>query len=522
MVRRVLDTAILPDSPIYVYGDSAKVDVVLHSDTTCTEFEVVFEATAIFSRGEKRVYYESKTLKGGAELSAQFIFEIPTMDSPEAILRLSARARGCGEESFEKVELPVYGAVKNLVNLVIVWHNHQPPNYLPNKMYFADYPFKWVWYNLFEPYAIGGPYYVHAKVYEMFPKVKTTVHLSPSLLIQWREAIEKGYVLESGEKVLPGDKRIDMVKEVLEMYKRLANQGTIEVLTSVYAHTILGYIIHRFDMEEVVRDELRLGIEITKEVMNIEPHGVWTPEMAWHNRLGTIYADLGIDYTVLCGKSHFPKAIGDKTTIYEPYEFVDENGKRIRILFRDQSISDLIGFRNNFVNRVEALKAALDTILNVVSRRGFVTIALDGENWMIFSKYPKNTYPFFTNFYRYVNVLQEKGFLKSMTGHEAVKTCGEGCRKVVYIPTNSWVNGFHKWDGELNEQKYMWFEIEKAYRRLRLYRYIVGDSQDIRAAYWALYHAIDSDYWWTEFWNPKAIKTWLVEVHRILDNIKFS
>jgi hypothetical protein len=137
---------------------------------------------------------------------------------------------------------------------------------------------------------------------------------------------------------------------------------------------------------------------------------------------------------------------------------------------------------------------------------------------MIFSRYPRNTYPFFEQFYKYVSVLQEKGFIKSTTGHEASKLCGDDCKKILYIPVNSWVNGFHKWDGELDEQRYMWTEVEKVYRRLKLYKQVLGNSdKNIREAYWAFYHAIDSDYWWTEFWNPRVIKMWLGEVSKALD-----
>jgi alpha-amylase/alpha-mannosidase (GH57 family) len=209
--------------------------------------------------------------------------------------------------------------------------------------------------------------------------------------------------------------------------------------------------------------------------------------------------------------------LGDKGDIYEPYQLIYD-GRSIKVLFRDQPISDLIGFRNNFATRIEALRAALDTVLEILSRRGIVTIALDGENWMIFSRYPHNTYPYFEQLYRYLDNLQSKGLLRSLTGYEAVKQCEDRCRKLFYLPTNTWVNGFHKWDGELLEQRYMWFEVEKAYRRLKNYSLILGkENKLVKDAYWALYHAIDSDYWWTEFWNPRVIKAWLDEVHKTLD-----
>jgi alpha-amylase/alpha-mannosidase (GH57 family) len=513
-----VEIAIVPDSAIYLQKDLAKVDVVVHKDVICADTVISLTAIAVIDVTEKSVFSESKTVKSDeSEVFTQFSFEVPSADADQYLLTLVAKAQGCGESDQEKLVLPVFSTAKNLVNLVIVWHNHQPPNYTPDGRFFADYPFKWVWYNLFEPYVSGGPYYVHALIYRKFPKVKTTVHLSPSLLAQWMMGMERGYVLESGDVVSATDRRIELVRHTLEEYKSLVSQGTIEVMSSVYAHTILGYILYKFDMVEVVRDELEMGLQITKNAIGLKPYGVWTPEMAWHNRLVEIYSDLGIEYTVLCGKSHFARALGNKNSIYEPYEAI-YNGKSLRILFRDQVLSDLIGFRNNFATRVEALKAALDTMLQIMSRRGFVTIALDGENWMIFSKYPKNTYPFFEQLYKYINVLQEKGFVKSMTGHEASELCKDGCKRIFYIPINSWVNGFHKWDGELDEQRYMWMEVEKAYHRLKLYKHVFGNSdKNIREAYWALYHAIDSDYWWTEFWNPRAIKMWLSEMHKALD-----
>uniref|UniRef100_A0A7J3Z925 Glycoside hydrolase family 57 N-terminal domain-containing protein n=1 Tax=Ignisphaera aggregans TaxID=334771 RepID=A0A7J3Z925_9CREN len=513
-----MDIAIVPDSAMYLQRDSAKVDVVVHKDTPCIETLVSLTGVVVTEAGEKVIFRESRNVKSEeAEISAQFLFEVPLANTAQYTLVLVAKAQGCGESDQEKVSLPVLSSAKNLVNLVIVWHNHQPPNYTPSGRFFADYPFKWVWYNLFEPYASGGPYYVHVLIYKRFPKVKTTVHLSPSLLAQWVMGIEKGYALESGEVVTATDRRIELVKQTLEEYKSLATQGIIEVMSSVYAHTILGYLLHKFDMVEVIRDELELGLQITRDVMGVEPYGVWTPEMAWHNKLIEIYSDLGVEYTVLCSKSHFTRALGNKNSAYEPYKAV-YNGKALRILFRDQVLSDMIGFRNNFVTSVEALKAALDTVLQIVSRRGLVTIALDGENWMIFSRYPRNTYPFFEQFYKYVSVLQEKGFIKSTTGHEASKLCGDDCKKILYIPVNSWVNGFHKWDGELDEQRYMWTEVEKVYHRLKLYKQVLGNSdKNIREAYWAFYHAIDSDYWWTEFWNPRIIKMWLGEVNKALD-----
>ncbi|MEM0326438.1 MAG: hypothetical protein QW733_05370, partial [Desulfurococcaceae archaeon] len=43
-----------------------------------------------------------------------------------------------------------------------------------------------------------------------------------------------------------------------------------------------------------------------------------------------------------------------------------------------------------------------------------------------------------------------------------------------------------------------------------------GRNEDSRKARWALWHALDSDYWWAEFWEPTLINTWLNKAEKHL------
>lgn len=515
-----MNLAILPNSMAYTYGDDVFIDVYVHDIHGCSDVGVELRARIVDKGGRSIDVYRERTAAqfiNSSTARAKFEFTLPHNTYGDSDMFITSKAVICNNIVEESLRVELFERTSRLVEVVIVWHHHQPPNYLPNGRYFSDYPFRWIWYNLFEPYATGGPYYVHAKIYSMFPSVKTSIHLSPSLLQQWKSAIENGYTTEDGSAVYSSDVRIEMVKETLNTLRNLASMNIIEILTSVYAHTILGYLLSRFDMESIVREELELGMRITHDIMGASAKGVWTPEMAWHNKLVEIYSSSGIEYTVLCGKSHFPRAIGDKGTIYEPYEITYDRS-RLKILFRDQEVSDTIGFNNNFPTESHAVKGAQAVILKLLEKRGITTIALDGENWMIFSKYPRNTYPFLYTMYRYLDVLQKKGFIRVSTLGEVIRNAAQP-RKLMYIPATSWLNGFYKWDGEIHEQRVLWYEVSKVYDIIQLYKTLSKDEANLKSALWSFYHVLDSDYWWAEFWNPRIIRAWLAETYANLARV---
>lgn len=517
-----MSLSVLPNSMAYTYGDDVSVEVYVYNVHSCSDAEVELKAK-IVSKSDRDVdlYRDRRAVKitNGSTARTIFEFSLPYRTYGDSEIFIASKATICNNVTEESLQVELFERASRLVETVIVWHHHQPPNYLPDGKYFSDYPFKWVWHSLFEPYTVGGPYYVHAKTYLMFPDVKTTVHLSPSLLYQWKSVAENGYTSEDGLIIPSSDVKVEMVKETLRMFKDLASMNSIEILTSVYAHTILGYLLDKFDMEDIIQEELDLGVRLTYEIMGVSAKGAWTPEMAWHDKLVKIYDNSGIEYTVLCGKSHFSRAIGDRGTIYEPYEIVYEESV-LKILFRDQEVSDTIGFSNNFPTEPHAIKGAQTVISKLLKKRGIVTIALDGENWMIFSKYPRNTYPFLYTMYKYLDVLQKKGFMKISTMGEVIKSNTQ-FRKLLHIPVTSWLNGFYKWDGEIHEQQTLWHEVSRTYDIIRLYKIISKNEAHLRNALWSFYHALDSDYWWTEFWNPRIIKSWLTETYAALAKLAF-
>ncbi|MEM3258383.1 MAG: hypothetical protein QW768_04845, partial [Thermoproteota archaeon] len=277
--------------------------------------------------------------------------------------------------------------------LLIVWHEHQAPNVLPDGKYFGEWAFYHTFSSELSPTFDGGPYMYHAYELIKHKGIKVVEHLSPSLLFQWNSSLVSGYTLENGTYVPPNSSKLEKVRWTLNTFKLLAKEGRVEVPTSVFAHTITGFLLDKYNMSDVVNNELKIGKNITEKIINVVPTGAWTPEMAFSMKNINIYNSNNIYYTFLDSRYHFLEAKGNKSSIYEPYILRDENGKQIIVFFRDQEISDQIGFQNNFLSKEDADSFARDLVIEILEKAWLnnetyksyrvLTIALDGENWMI-------------------------------------------------------------------------------------------------------------------------------------------
>lgn len=406
--------------------------------------------------------------------------------------------------------------------LSFVWHHHQAPNYLPNKIFHSPWAFIYVYGEQLKPYG-RGPYHYHAEMLVKHKDYKATYNLSPSLLFQWHVAIEEGVTFLSGEKISKNDERAELIRDTLNKYKTSLKNGQIDVLSSIYAHTIAGYISSVFNAPEIISEELKYGIEITRKIMDdYQPIGVWTPEMSFSMDIIDTYYDAGMEYTILDDRCHFYPAEGEKNSKYEPYLLLNSSsGKHITVFFRDQELSDLIGFRNEFESELHAWRNAYETSL-IIARRilgerpKVLTLALDGENWMIFAKKPQFTAYFFDKLLIYLESMYDLGVLKMASLREVLENVPVR-RILTKIPSTTWLCTYRKWRGQIPEQESYWVKVKEAYLRIKSYEDAIRCRDEYSsAARWALWHALDSDYWWAEFWLPKVIESWLNESLRTI------
>jgi len=406
--------------------------------------------------------------------------------------------------------------------LAIVWHHHQAPNYLPDGTFHAPWAFIYVYGDSLKPYG-RGPYNYHALMLEKHRDYHATYNLSPSLVKQWDIAIKKGVILRTGEQLKPGDERVGLIEETLRKYVEAYKRGQIDVLTSIYAHTIGGFLIDVLGMDDIVSDEVRYGASVTREVLGVTPLGAWTPEMAFSMKMIDIYYDNNIEYTILDDKCHFEMSKGEKTSSYEPYIALNkDSGKHIVVYFRDHELSDILGFKNNFASEAHAWRNAYEASLliarKVMSIQGrILTIALDGENWMVFSSNPPLTAFFFDKLLLFLESLSDTGILRLVSLKEAFEEL-PSTRILTWIPTNTWLCTFRKWRGERSEHDNYWLRAMDAYMKIKAYESIIGGRDSYsEGARWALWHALDSDYWWAEFWSPKVIEAWLQDAVSNID-----
>ena len=499
MSNNRVEAYLVPETPISSPGDKLVVRIL--ADTLKSASVNIYWYRGLLAHVE---------LKPGVR---EHIIELYTPRIPgsyELVLR-------SGGDVLDRVRFRVVDTVNTTRRfLALVWHHHQAPNYLPNNVYHALWAFIHTYSDELAPYS-KGPYYYHAVVLDKHREYKCTYNLSPSLLAQWADLVERGIKHEGGF-IDSKSPQAEIVRETLKLYRESARRGQIDVLTSMYAHSIAGYLIEYLGAEDVVREEVEYGIEITRRVMGIEPRGVWTPEMAFHIKLIDIYSDLGLEYTVLDDKCHLEKSTGNRGGHLEPYTVKGERGS-LTVFFRDHEISDVLGFKNNFKSELHAEKSAYDVVARIIDRLlsgGVLVIALDGENWMIFSRKPPLTAYFYEKFVSLLEKCQKLGYLELATLRDLARKV-PAKRVLSNVPTTSWLCSFTKWHGEIREHSVYWERAKRLHRALREYEARRGKDEISRKARWALWHALDSDYWWAEFWNPRVIDAWFRVVEELLE-----
>jgi hypothetical protein len=498
-MRALLDV----DSPVHRVGDEVGVKVRLINDSQ-SSIKVNLTLDYLLDNRHMASWSGSAMALPGEATVVEESFKV---DEPGLwVIRLNGDAGG--SRFTESIKVRVI-ETQRPVKLALVYHMHQPPWYMSNGKYYADWAFRYVYAPVMRPFFNGGPYLFHAYLHEKYKDIKVNVHLSPSLLKQWVDAVERGFTLINGEVHPRGSDEVGLVAKALDMYRVQVGRGQLEALTSVYAHTILGYLTSRYEMIDVVDEELGAGMEVTRSVLGVDPVGAWTPEMAWSMDLLDIYEKHSIRYTVLCGGNHFPGVQGDKGSIYEAYSL----GGRLTIFFRDERLSDILSFQNNLPDERSALKLAAMLSRSIVETGGeLVVIALDGENFIAMSKTPAMVGFMLDKLYSYLTRMQELGIVETVR----LSQVNQPRRVITYVPTTSWLGGFTKWDGERREHADYWVRVLDTYRYMRGLEEALGGK--VTEARYAIWHALDSDFWWAEFWTPDLIEHWINEARGVLDS----
>ncbi len=291
-----------------------------------------------------------------------------------------------------------------------------------------------------------------------------------------RELIAKGrdYSLEDQEAVIRKQK--EFLAMVLPAYKAAAERGGIEISTSPYYHPILplicdtnmGAVAHtglplpekRFQHPEDAREQVVRGIALHEQVFGRRPQGMWPSEGSVSNETLAIAHAAGLkwiasDEGVLgrsLGTSFFRNGSGvleaqAAETLYQVFLW-EREGAAMHVLFRDHSLSDLIGFVYSGVPAGEAaedflrrVKQSAEPVLES-GKNAVVPIILDGEN--AWESYPQSGREFLRRLYD--GIANDPAF-EALTVSEAVdREPSPG--KLSSIFPSSWIDAnFDVWIG---------------------------------------------------------------------------
>ncbi|MGA6984772.1 MAG: glycoside hydrolase family 57 protein [Terriglobales bacterium] len=298
------------------------------------------------------------------------------------------------------------------------------------------------------------------------------------------ELIRKGrnYTLEDQRLVITRER--ELLGRVLPAHAEAALNGLIEISTSPFYHPILPLVCdtqmgavsspglalpqNRYRHPEDAGEQLRRGLDLHEKVFGVRPQGVWPSEGSVSEETLAIAHQLGVQWMAtdegVLGRSlginfsrdgnGYLNSDGARQ-LYTVYRYESANADtRMNLLFRDHTLSDLIGFvysgmppqdaANNLIHKIkESAKPVLASGQDAV-----VPIILDGEN--AWEYYPHSGREFLRRFY---DGLQKDAGMEAVTVTEAIARHKNVSPLKSLVP-GSWINAnFNVWIGAPEDNK---------------------------------------------------------------------
>ena len=311
----------------------------------------------------------------------------------------------------------------------------------------------------------------------------------PNLLekdVLLRSLVEKGGEYSSEETEALTARQLQVVGAVIPAYRRLQDQGQIEVITVPYYHPILPLLVDSqiaqrpspglpipdpvFRSPADAEAQIARGAALHRKLLGRPSLGMWPSEGAVSPEILPLAAAQDIRWMAtdeaILGRSMnmtFDRDDNDfvhrPDLLYKPYRISTPRGQII-FVFRDHNLSDRVGF---LYQRLGGEQAAEDMIVRLKKihhqlrynkQPALVSIILDGEN--AWENYEHNGDVFLHAFYRR---LQQDPDLRAVTVSEHLDAYPPE-DELANLASGSWIRGdYTTWIGDP--------EHTEAWRRLR-------------------------------------------------------
>ena len=268
----------------------------------------------------------------------------------------------------------------------------------------------------------------------------------------------------------------ELLGRVLPAHADAAKKGSIELSATPFYHPILPLVCDtnagavstpglplpqsRFRHPEDAREQLTRGLDLHEKVFGLRPKGIWPSEGSVSEEVLAIAHNVGVQWMATDegvlgrstgmffardGNGRLPAHLAE--SLYNIHRY--ENGSTaMHLVFRDHTISDLIGFVYSGMPPAEAARHLINNIKEAAKpvlakgRDAVVSIILDGEN--AWEYYPKSGREFLRRFY---DGLQREPGLEAVTVSEAIAR-HKDFGKMTSLTPGSWINAnFNVWIG---------------------------------------------------------------------------
>jgi alpha-amylase/alpha-mannosidase (GH57 family) len=296
------------------------------------------------------------------------------------------------------------------------------------------------------------------------------------------ELIRKGrnYSLDDQRLVIASEH--EFLARVLPVHAEAAKSGRIEISTSPFYHPILPLVCdtnagavsspglplpqNRFRHPEDAREQLQRGLDFHEKVFGLRPRGVWPSEGSVSDEAIAIAHRLGVQWMAtdegVLGRSLGTFFSRDGSgglnadlahKLYTIHRY--ENGDtRMNMIFRDHTLSDLVGFvysgmppQDAAANLMQKIREAAQPILTG-GHDAVVPIILDGEN--AWEYYPQSGREFLRRFY---DALQRDLGIEAVSVEEAIAR-HKNVSPLPSLTPGSWISAnFNVWIGAPEDNK---------------------------------------------------------------------
>lgn len=265
--------------------------------------------------------------------------------------------------------------------------------------------------------------------------------------------------------------------DLIPRYRALADRGQIELSMTPYGHPIVPLLNDFQNMRDAQpeapaphaacypggidrsRWHMQEGLAVFERFFGRKPEGVWLSEGGVSQDALALLDEYGIRWTatgegvwrnshVLSGSTD--AMLATKQSLYSPAKF---EGLQTRLFFRDDGLSDLIGFKysnwhsddavGDFIQHLENIASLPD----VTAEEQVVSIILDGEN--AWEYYPENGHYFLDGLYA---ALSRHTTLRMTTFADQARNA-----PAIHLPqlaAGSWVYGsFSTWIGSEDKNR---------------------------------------------------------------------